>query len=264
MSKFLPNKVYLRGILLHYFIQKKSAAEAPRILVQTYGDNALSDTTCRDWFRRFKNNDFQLEDKERSGAPKKFQDKELEQLLDEDPSQTLSELGKILQVDESTVSKRLKGLGMIQKFFASHRIVTGDEKWIHYITGDRYRLQLMRLSRALKEKRPLYAQRHDKVILLHDNARPHVAKPVKTYLETLKWEVLPHPLYSPDIAPSDFHLFRSMAHGLADRRFHSYEEAQKWIDSWIASKDMSFFRRGIHVLPERWEKVVESDGKYFH
>ncbi|KAG5322304.1 MOS1T transposase, partial [Pseudoatta argentina] len=114
----------------------------------------------------------------------------------------------------------------------------------------------MRLSRALKEKRPLYAQRHD-------NARPHVAKPVKTYLETLKWEVLPHPPYSPDIAPSNFHLFRSMAHGLADRRFHSYEEAQKWIDSWIASKDMSFFRRGIHVLPERWEKVVSSDGQYF-
>ncbi|KAG5307816.1 MOS1T transposase, partial [Pseudoatta argentina] len=201
MSIFVPNKVYLRGILLHYFIQMKSAAEAHRILVQTYGDNALSDTTCRDWFRRFKNNDFQLEDKERSGAPKKFQDKELEQLLDEDPSQTLPELGKILQVDESTVSN---------------------------------------------QKRPLYAQRHDKVILLHDNARPHVAKPVKTY-----------------IAPSDFHLFRSMAHGLADRRFHSYEEAQKWIDSWIASKDMSFFRRGIHVLPERWEKEVSSDGQYF-
>ncbi|KAG5317737.1 MOS1T transposase, partial [Pseudoatta argentina] len=71
--------------------------------------------TRRDWFRRFKNNDFEFEDKERSGAPKKFEDKELEQLLDEDPSQTLSELGKTLQVDESTVSKRLKGLGMIQK-----------------------------------------------------------------------------------------------------------------------------------------------------
>ncbi|KAG5314636.1 MOS1T transposase, partial [Pseudoatta argentina] len=212
MSIFVPIKVYLRGILLHYFIQKKSAAEAHRILVQTFGDNALSDTTCRDWFRRFKNNDFELEDKERSGAPKKFQDKELEQLFD--------------------------------------------------ITGDRYRLQLMRLSRALKEKRPLYAQRHDKVILLHDNARPHVVKRVKTYLETLKWEVLPHPPYSPDIAPSNFHLFRSITHGLADRRFHSYEEAQKWIDSWIASTDMSFFRRGIHVLPERWEKVVSSDGQY--
>ncbi|KAG5322549.1 MOS1T transposase, partial [Pseudoatta argentina] len=273
-------------------LNRKSAAEAHRILVQTYADNALSDTTCRDWFRRFKNNDFELEDKERSGAPKKFEDKELEQLLDEDPSQTLSELGKILQVDEST-----KGLGMIQKQghwvpyelkprdverrFGTcelllqrqrrkdflHRIVTGDENWIHYDNPKRRKSWgkpgHASTSRALKEKRPLYAQRHDKVILLHDNARPHVAKPVKTYLETLKWEVLPHPPYSPDIAPSNFHLFRSMAHGLADRRFHSYEEAQKWIDSWIASKDMSFFRRGIHVLPERWEKVVSSDGQYF-
>ncbi|KAG5324874.1 MOS1T transposase, partial [Pseudoatta argentina] len=141
-----------------------------------------------------------------------------------------------------------------KRFFASHRIVTGDEKWIHYDNPKR---------RKSWGKPGLYAQRHDKVILLHDNARPHVAKPVKTYLETLKWEVLPHPPYSPDIAPSNFHLFRSMTHGLADRRFHSYEEAQKWIDSWIASKDMSFFRRGIHVLPERWEKVVSSDGQYF-
>ncbi|KAG5318649.1 MOS1T transposase, partial [Pseudoatta argentina] len=270
MSKFVPNKVYLRGILLHYFIQKESAAEAHRILVQTYGDNALSDTTCGDWFRRFKNNDFQLEDKERSGAPKKFQDKELEQLLDEKYYKLMSQLFQ---------NNCLKGLGMIQKQghwvpyelkprdverrFGTCELLLQRQKRKGFLTGDRYRLQLMRLSRALKEKRPLYAQRHDKMILLHDNARPHVAKPVKTYLETLKWEVLPHPPYSPDIAPSDFHLFRSMAHGLADRRFHSYEEAQKWIDSWIASKDMSFFRRGIHVLPERWEKVVSSDGQYF-
>jgi len=78
------------------------------------------------------------------------------------------------------------------------------------ITGDRYRLQLIRLSRALREKRPEYEQRHNKVILLHDNARPYVTKVVKKYLETLKWDVLPHPPYSPNIAPSDFWLFRRM------------------------------------------------------
>ena len=54
----------------------------------------LSDTTCRNWFRRFKNNDIKLKDKERSGAPKKFEDKELNEILDEDRSQTLAELGK--------------------------------------------------------------------------------------------------------------------------------------------------------------------------
>ena len=65
MSAFVPNKIkYLRGILLHYFIQNKSAGEAHRILVETYGDNALSDITCRDWFRCFKNNDFNHEDKD--------------------------------------------------------------------------------------------------------------------------------------------------------------------------------------------------------
>ncbi|GBP68254.1 Mariner Mos1 transposase [Eumeta japonica] len=115
MSTFVPNKVYLRGILLHYFIQKKSAAEAHRILAENHGDNALSDTTRRGWFRRFKNNNFELENKERSGAPKKFEDEKLKVLLDQDRCQTLTELGKTLQVHESTVSKRLKVLGMIQK-----------------------------------------------------------------------------------------------------------------------------------------------------
>ena len=34
MSNFVPNRVYLRGILLHYFIQNKSAAETHKILVE--------------------------------------------------------------------------------------------------------------------------------------------------------------------------------------------------------------------------------------
>ena len=48
------------------------------------------------------------------------------------------------------------------------------------ITGDRYRTQLMCLSRTLKEKRPQYQGRQ------HDNAGPRIARPVKTCLETLK------------------------------------------------------------------------------
>ena len=48
-----------------------------------------------------------------------------------------------------------------------------------------------------------------------------------------------------------------------DQHFRSYEEVKNWIDSWIASKDDQFFRRGIRMLPERREKVVASDGQYF-
>jgi len=115
------------------------------------------------------------------------------------------------------------------------------------------------LSRALREKRPEYEQRHDKVILFHDNARPHVAKVVKKYLEMLKWDVLPHP---PDIAPSDYCLFRRMQHDLTSHWFTSFAEIKNWLQNWIASKDESFFR--IRKLPERWKKIVGSDGQYFN
>jgi len=45
-------------------------------------------------------------------------------------------------------------------------------------------------------------------------------------------------------------------------RFTSF--AENWLQNWIASKDKSFFRDGIRRLPERWEKVVGSDGQYFN
>ena len=68
----------------------KTNLQLKHIFVETYDDNALSDTTCRDWFRRFKNYDFELEDNERSGAPIKFEDKEFEEILNEDRCQTLA------------------------------------------------------------------------------------------------------------------------------------------------------------------------------
>jgi len=62
-----------------------------------------------------------------------------------------------------------------QKSFVYYKLLKPGD----FITSNRYRLQLIRLSRALREKRSEYEQRHDKVIiLLHDNARPHVAKKI--------------------------------------------------------------------------------------
>ncbi|UYV61192.1 hypothetical protein LAZ67_1003769 [Cordylochernes scorpioides] len=80
--------------------------------------------------------------------------------------------------------------------------------------------------------------------------------------EMLKWEVLPHPPYSPDIAPSNYYLFQSMQHGLDDQHFSNYKEVKKWIDEWIAAKEPVFFRDGIRQLPERWGKVVASDRQF--
>ena len=99
------------------------------------------------------------------------------------------------------------------------------------INGERYRTQLICLKRAITEKRPEYATRHEAIISDHDNARPHAAIPVKNYLENSGWEVLPHPPYSPDLAPSDYYLFRSMQNALTGIRFTSEQGIKNWLDS---------------------------------
>ena len=84
MTSFEPSKEHLRHALLLFFNQNKSAAESHRLLLETYQEYATSVKTSEYWFRRFKSGHFDLNDKERSGQLKKFEDLELQELLDED------------------------------------------------------------------------------------------------------------------------------------------------------------------------------------
>ena len=131
------------------------------------------------------------------------------------------------------------------------------------VNTERYRQQMIDLNQALREKPTEYQKRQHKVILLHDNAPSHTAKPVKETIEAFSWEILSHAAYSPDLAPSDYYLFASMGHALSDQHLTFYENVRKCLDDWFASKERQFFWRGIHQLPDRWEKCIASDGQYF-
>ena len=131
------------------------------------------------------------------------------------------------------------------------------------VNADLYSLQLLRLSQALAIKRPYQGKGKRKVILLHDNARPHVAKTTKATIEELGWEVLPHPAYSPDLAPTDYHLFRSMAHFFKEKNYSDLESLEKDVSQFFNFKPREFYEKGIKLLPERWEKVITNDGNYF-
>ena len=72
MASFEPNKRHLREALLLFFNIKKSAAEPYRLLLETYGAECIGESTCQEWFKRFKSGNFDVEDKERSGGPKNF------------------------------------------------------------------------------------------------------------------------------------------------------------------------------------------------
>ena len=78
MSSFEPKRRYLEELFIYFFSLKKSTVEAHRLLVETYGEAVLSERSCREWFQKFKNGEFEIEDKERSGRPKVHEDAELE------------------------------------------------------------------------------------------------------------------------------------------------------------------------------------------
>ncbi|UYV79437.1 hypothetical protein LAZ67_17002609 [Cordylochernes scorpioides] len=232
--------------------------------------------------------------------PQKFEDAELQALLDEDSTQMQEKLAKQLQVSQGAVSLRLNSLEMTQKLSRwvphelserqqyrrlvtcegllarhekksfLHRIVTSDEKWIHFsnptrqkswslpgqfpkqtpspnrfgkkamlciwwdqtgvvyfellkpgkmVNTSRYEQQMHSLREALNEKRPEWREKHNNLILQHDNAPAHNATVVKNTIKDLGWELLPHPLYSSELAPSNYHLFTSLGHALKNQEF---------------------------------------------
>ena len=115
MSSFLLKKKHMREALLFCFNLKKSAAESHRMLVVVYGDNALSETTCKDWFHRFNDDNFDLSNKERENRPRKVEDCQLQVLLNKDNIQSQKMLAEQLSVSQAVISMRLHAMEKIQK-----------------------------------------------------------------------------------------------------------------------------------------------------
>ena len=96
MSKLISNKEHSRTDLffLHF---KKTAAESYRLLLEAYGQYAPSQDTCERWFRRFESGDFDTRQEGRQGTwktAKKFENVELQALLDGDDSETQKQVSK--------------------------------------------------------------------------------------------------------------------------------------------------------------------------
>ena len=335
---------YFRALLLHYWKQQLKASDTTQKICQIEGQGSLSVHTTRKWFKRFKEGDTSLKDKQRSGRPSTTDNEVLRELIEANPSTSTRRLSGETGVSQSTIVRHLHELGKVNRRCREvphelnekqaerrvevcrqllqnprderfiRRIVTCDEKWIYFsnpnkenqwldpgqmakpvakrdrfskkvmlcvwwnyegiiyfeltpnniaINSELYSEQLKRMHEVLSKRYPGLVNRK-RVILKQDNARPHTARNTQeTIMKLDSIELLPHPAYSPDLAPSDFHLFRSMAHFLRGRNFNNIEEVEIGCREFFHSKDKEWYRSGIEQLADRWIRTIEHDGLYF-
>ena len=129
------------------------------------------------------------------------------------------------------------------------------------ITAVKYCSQLDDLRTALSKKRPALLNRKG-VVLHHDNARTHTTGATQNKIMSFNWEVLPHPPYSPDIAPSDYHLFRSLQNHLSNKIYENDDQLKNDLNLFFSQKSEKFFEEGIKKLVDRWTEVIENGGNY--
>lgn len=162
-----------------------------------------------------------------------------------------------------TASRRQRSAGkvMLTIFWDEHGVLLTD-----YLTrgetidGSYYASLIERLRTTLLAKRR--GRIDHEVLLLHDNAPVHKSNAVQAAIRRVNFIELNHPSYSPDIAPSDYHLFKRLKTFLRGKTFRSDDEVITTVENYLGDMDSDFFSNGINSLYDRWQRVVASEGHY--
>ena len=76
------------------------------------------------------------------------------------------------------------------------------------------------------------------------------------------YELIPHPAYSPDLAPSDFFLFPNLKKNIRGLHFRSDEVVVTAVEEWVNGRDPDFFSSGWMALEHRWSKGITLEDNY--
>ena len=129
-------------------------------------------------------------------------------------------------------------------FLNPSRIFT-SEKYAQQIDEIYWKLQCLELA-LVNRKGPV----------LCENTQLHIAQPVLQKLNELGYEVLPHPSYSSDLSPTDYHL-KYLDNLLLLQLAGCFQE-------FVEFQSMHFYATGINKLSSYWQKCVEDHGSYFN
>ena len=130
------------------------------------------------------------------------------------------------------------------------------------VNGEFYKSVMKRLRDSIRRKRP-EMWTSGNWFLQHDNAPSHKCLFVTQYLAKHSVVTLPHPAYSPDLAPNDFSLYPTIKRSLKGRRFADINEVKMATSTSLNELEQLFFQRTFQSLPKRWERCIDVFGEYF-
>ncbi|UYV80182.1 hypothetical protein LAZ67_18001936 [Cordylochernes scorpioides] len=116
------------------------------------------------------------------------------------------------------------------------RIVTGDEIWVHQSTPETKRQSMV--CKKPEESAP-------------KKAKVTISAGKVMAMENFKWEIFTHPPYSPELVPSDFHLFPALKWHLGGKHFANDDEVQAEENHWLRRQDTALYNSGIKKLLQR-------------
>lgn len=170
--------------------------------------------------------------------------------------------GGNLPESEVVASKRSSKKLMLCCFWNSKGIVRNF--WLETGTTLNSRVYISQVQEILDEILENRPRGSKKTLLwLHDNARPHVSHETMEFFAGKPVKLLPHPPYSPDLAPSDYFLFAHLKKHLRGKHFKTDSEVKEAVKQFFDSKPPDFYERGIRMLIEKYQRVIASKGEYF-
>ncbi|XP_014607008.1 PREDICTED: histone-lysine N-methyltransferase SETMAR-like [Polistes canadensis] len=106
---------HFRNILLYYIRKGKNARQDAKKIRDVYGNEALKERQCQDWFEKFRSGDFSLKDNQRSGRPVKLNEDEIKTIIEADRHVTTWEDEEKVNVSHTTIENHLKRVGLVKK-----------------------------------------------------------------------------------------------------------------------------------------------------
>lgn len=185
----------IRLLVMHEWRAGLKGQKVTSQINEIWGEGTTGKTAVYKWIARLKAGETNLKDQPRSRRPKEVNRQAVLEAIEETPSLTTRMFAEDFDCCFKTTTNISYELGKIWK----------ATRWVPHELTSVQKTNRLNVAQSLPNR-----HRPNQAVFLDDNPKPHRSRMTNAKTEELGWDRLVHPAYSPDLAPSDFHLFRSL------------------------------------------------------